>query len=185
MGLFAQSVVHESRQAARADFEKHADARLVESTALQASEAALTGESLPVSKHVEPLEAEVPLGDRTNMLFSGTAATYGRGRAVVTATGMRTEMGRIADLLDETVDDTTPLQRELDRLGKRLGVVVVVIAAVMIGTIVLVEHVMDAIRSLCDRCVVMNGGAKIAEGTPQEALANKAVVHAYLGEDHA
>ena len=120
-----------------------ADARLVESTALQASEAALTGESLPVSKHVEPLEAEVPLGDRTNMLFSGTAATYGRGRGVVTATGMRTEMGRIADLLDETVDDTTPLQRELDRLGKRLGVVVVVIAAVMIGTIVLVENVRE------------------------------------------
>jgi Ca2+-transporting ATPase len=120
-----------------------ADARLVESTALQASEAALTGESLPVSKHVEPLEGDVAVGDRTNMLFSGTAATYGRGRAIVTATGMRTEMGRIAGLLEETADETTPLQRELDRLGKRLGLVVVLIAAVMIGTILLVENVRE------------------------------------------
>jgi P-type Ca2+ transporter type 2C len=120
-----------------------ADARLVESTALQVSEAALTGESLPVSKQVAPIAEEVPLGDRTNMIFSGTAATYGRGRAIVTTTGMRTEMGRIAGLLDETVDETTPLQRELDRLGKRLGLVVVLIAAVMIGTILLVENVRE------------------------------------------
>lgn len=68
-----------------------ADARLIESTALQASEASLTGESLPVSKDVMPLEEEAGLGDRSNMVFSGTAATYGRGRAVVTATGMQTE----------------------------------------------------------------------------------------------
>ena len=67
-----------------------ADARLIESTALQVSEASLTGESLPVAKDVGPIEEEVSLGDRTNMIFSSTAATYGRGRAVVTATGMRT-----------------------------------------------------------------------------------------------
>ena len=75
------------------------------------------------------------------MLFSGTAATYGRGRAVVTATGMHTEMGRIAGMLEEAPEETTPLQKELDRVGKLLGIIVVVIAVVMIATIILVEHV--------------------------------------------
>src|SRR5205814_9172965 len=70
-----------------------ADARLIHSTALQMAEAALTGESLPVSKDIAPVTREAALGDRTNMIFSGTAATYGRGKAVVTATGMQTEMG--------------------------------------------------------------------------------------------
>ena len=73
-----------------------ADGRVVESTALQTAEAALTGESLPVAKQVAPIAGDAALGDRLNMIFSGTAATYGRGRAVVVATGMRTEMGRIA-----------------------------------------------------------------------------------------
>ena len=78
-----------------------ADARLIQSTALQTAEAALTGESLPVSKDIAPIAEEAGLGDRHNMIFSGTAATYGRGRAVVTATGMQTEMGRIAGMLKE------------------------------------------------------------------------------------
>ena len=73
-----------------------ADARLIQSTALQTAEAALTGESLPVSKDTDPVNADAGVGDRGNMVFSGTAATYGRGKAVVTATGMQTEMGRIA-----------------------------------------------------------------------------------------
>ena len=76
-----------------------ADARLIQSTALQTAEAALTGESLPVSKDIAPVAADAGLGDRTNMLFAGTAATYGHGKAVVTATGMQTEMGHIAGLL--------------------------------------------------------------------------------------
>lgn len=118
-----------------------ADARLVHCTALQVAEAALTGESLPVAKDTDAIAAETGLGDRTNMLFSGTAATYGRGTAVVTATGMQTEMGRIAGMLKEARDESTPLQRELDRVGKRLGLVVLSIAVVMIVTIVLVEHV--------------------------------------------
>ncbi|MDQ3649174.1 MAG: cation-translocating P-type ATPase [Acidobacteriota bacterium] len=118
-----------------------ADARLLQSTALQTAEAALTGESLPVSKDTLPITEEVGLGDRTNMLFSGTAATYGRGQAVVIATGMQTQMGLIAGMLKETPNETTPLQKELDRVGKLLGIVVVVIAVVMIGTIILVEDV--------------------------------------------
>jgi P-type Ca2+ transporter type 2C len=120
-----------------------ADARLIGSTALQVSEASLTGESLPVAKSVEPIEEEVSLGDRTNMIYSGTAATYGRGRAVVTATGMRTELGKIAGLLRQTEEETTPLQKELDRTGKLLGGVVLVIAAVIVATILLVEGVRD------------------------------------------
>jgi Ca2+-transporting ATPase len=117
------------------------DARLVETAALQTAEAALTGESLPVSKDIRPIAENVALGDRHNMIFSGTAATYGHGKAVVTATGMHTEMGRIAGLLKETPDEKTPLQHELDRVGKLLGIVVVVIAVVMIATIILVEDV--------------------------------------------
>jgi P-type Ca2+ transporter type 2C len=120
-----------------------ADARLLGSTALQASEASLTGESLPVHKDVQPIEEEVGLGDRSNMVFSGTAATYGRGRAVVTATGMQTELGKVAGLLRRTEDEATPLQKELDRTGKLLGAIVLVIAAVIVATILLVEGVRD------------------------------------------
>ena len=86
-----------------------ADGRLVESTALHTAEASLTGESLPVAKDTAPLAGDAELGDRHNMVFSGTAASYGRGRALVTATGMRTELGRIAGLLHRTARETTPL----------------------------------------------------------------------------
>src|SRR6185503_9187701 len=89
-----------------------ADARLIHSTALQTSEAALTGESLPVAKQVASINGQAELGDRCNMIFSGTAATYGRGKAVVTATGMQTEMGRIAGLLKDAPTEITPLQKE-------------------------------------------------------------------------
>jgi Ca2+-transporting ATPase len=118
-----------------------ADARLIQSTALHTAEAALTGESLPVSKNAAAITEETGLGDRDNMIFSGTAATYGHGKAVVVATGMQTEMGRIAGMLKEAPEETTPLQQELERVGKLLGIIVVVIAIVMIATIILVEEV--------------------------------------------
>jgi len=118
-----------------------ADARLIESAALQTAEAALTGESLPVSKDIAQIADEVPLGDRDNMIFSGTHATYGHAKAIVTATAMHTEMGRIAGLLKQTPQEATPLQRELDRTGKVLGFVVIAIAIVMIVTIILVQDV--------------------------------------------
>jgi len=118
-----------------------ADARLVETTALQTAEASLTGESLPVSKNTDSIGEDVALGDRNNMVFSGTTATYGRGTALVTATGMHSEVGRIAGLLKEARDEDTPLQRELDRTGTVLGLVVIAIAVVMIVTIILVDHV--------------------------------------------
>ncbi|MDI9395871.1 MAG: cation-translocating P-type ATPase [Euryarchaeota archaeon] len=118
-----------------------ADARVIQSTALQTAEAALTGESLPVLKDELPITEEVGLGDRDNMVFSGTVAVYGHGRAVVTATGMQTEMGRIAGMLKETPVETTPLQKELNHVGKLLGIAVIAIAVVIITTILLVEDV--------------------------------------------
>ncbi len=118
-----------------------ADARVIQSVALQTAEAALTGESLPVSKEADAVDHQAGIGDQPNMVFSGTAATYGRGRAVVTATGMNTEMGRIAGMLDETPAEPTPLQKELDRVGRLLGIIVVSVAVVMIVTIILVERV--------------------------------------------
>ncbi len=121
-----------------------ADARLFRVAGLQAAEAALTGESLPVSKDIDPIADQAALGDRHNMIFSGTAITYGRGRAVVTATGMQTEMGRIAGMLEAAPEQTTPLQKELERVGRLLGAVVIGIAAVMIGAIFLFEDVRGA-----------------------------------------
>jgi Ca2+-transporting ATPase len=144
-----------------------ADGRVVDSTALQTAEASLTGESLPIAKDTRPIAGDAPLGDRHNMVFSGTAATYGHGVAVVTATGMQTETGRIAGLLKETVDESTPLQRELDRTGKLLGVVVVGIAVVMIATIIAVEDV-RGLRAILDVLIlgVALAVAAVPEGLP-------------------
>lgn len=144
-----------------------ADARLVKVTALQVAEAALTGESLPVPKGTLPVAEGAPLGDRHNMLFSGTAAIYGHGKAVVTATGMRTEMGRIAGLLDATPDETTPLQKQLDYLGKVLGIIVVVIAVIMVVTIFLMEDV-RSVSMIVDTLIlaVALAVAAVPEGLP-------------------
>ena len=144
-----------------------ADGRLVQSVGLQTAEATLTGESMPVTKDIGTIAEDVPLGDRDNMVFSGTTATYGHGTAIVTATGMRTEMGRIAGLLKETVDETTPLQRELDRTGRRLGIGVMAIAIVIIATIVVVEDVRGA-AALFDVLIlgVALAVAAVPEGLP-------------------
>jgi Ca2+-transporting ATPase len=108
-----------------------ADARIIEEANLHTDEAPLTGESMPVAKDMRPLAGDVGLGDRVNMLFAGTVATYGRGRAVVVATGMDTEVGRIAGLLEAAEKEPTPLQQELDRTGKRLTVIMLGICAVV------------------------------------------------------
>src|SRR6185437_7506436 len=101
----------------------------------------LTGESEPVLKGVVPIAAAVELGDRVNMVFSGTAVTRGRGRAIVTATGMATETGTIAELLDRTAEQRTPLQREVDRIGRMLGIAVIAIALVVVGAILLTADI--------------------------------------------
>jgi Ca2+-transporting ATPase len=144
-----------------------ADGRLVEVTALQTSEASLTGESLPVSKDTAVIEGAAALGDRHNMVYSGTAVTYGHGTVLVTATGMRTEMGRIADMLAETEDEKTPLQEELDRVGRLLGLAVLLIAIVMAVTIVVAEQVRSA-SALVDVLIfsVALAVAAVPEGLP-------------------
>ena len=121
-----------------------ADARLVEAASLQVAEASLTGESEAVLKEVAQIAAPAGLGDRTNMVFKGTAVTRGRGRAIVTATGMATEMGHVAELLGRTAEERTPLQREVDRIGRMLGLVVIAIAVVVVGAILLTADIQEA-----------------------------------------
>lgn len=110
-----------------------ADARLLEAVNLQAEEAALTGESVAVEKQLEKLEGELPVGDRTNLVHAGTVLTYGRGRAVVVATGMQTEFGRIAQLLQTVETSRTPLQQNLDRVGSALAKVALVVVALVVA----------------------------------------------------
>ncbi len=113
-----------------------ADVRLIEAVNLHIEEAALTGESVPVDKHAAPLtNGELTLGDRKNLAYAGTAATYGRGRAVVVATGMNTEFGKIAQMLQTVETGRTPLQTNLDKVGRVLAwaALVVVAAIVVLG----------------------------------------------------
>ncbi len=110
-----------------------ADLRLLEANKTRANESALTGESVPVGKHIEPVDHDAALSDRRNMLFKGTAVTAGSGRGVVTHTGMQTELGGIASLVEEAEDEQTPLEKRLETLGRRLlwvtlGVLAVVAA---------------------------------------------------------
>lgn len=110
-----------------------ADARLVEAANLKIEESALTGESLPADKTSGPLARDLELGDRTNMIWAGTAATYGRGRAVVVGTGMETELGRIARMLETVEERRTPLQENLDRVGRALALAGLAVVALIMA----------------------------------------------------
>jgi Ca2+-transporting ATPase len=111
-----------------------ADCRILEAAALKAEESALTGESVPSEKESRVLEGEdVPLGDRKNMLYMGSSIAYGRAEAVVVATGVKTEMGKIAGAIAEADDDETPLQKSLDQLSKILSIAVLVICVIILG----------------------------------------------------
>ncbi|HET9426654.1 MAG TPA: cation-translocating P-type ATPase [Gemmatimonadaceae bacterium] len=151
-----------------------ADARVIESVSLKSMEAALTGESLPVSKSVAPVAGDAALGERVNMLFSGTTITYGHGRAVVVGTGMDTELGRIAGLIQRTPDQRTPMQAELDRTAKLLGVAVLAIAAVIIATILALDDA-AGLGSAADALLV---GVALAVAAVPEGL--PAIVTAVL-----
>ncbi|MEJ2055906.1 MAG: HAD-IC family P-type ATPase, partial [Calditrichaceae bacterium] len=110
-----------------------ADVRLFEANKLQADESALTGESVPVKKNVTELDEDTPLAERTNMLFKGTAVTSGSAKGIVTATGMDTELGNISDLVASAEQEVTPLEKRLDRLGRKLIWLTLGIAAAVAG----------------------------------------------------
>jgi P-type Ca2+ transporter type 2C len=144
-----------------------ADARLVSAFNLQVAEASLTGESEPVLKGIEPLAATAALGDRVNMVYKGTAVVRGVGRAVVTATGMATEMGHIAGLLERTQEDPTPLEREIAVVGRTLGLGVIGIAVAVVAVVMLgapPDSVSDVVQVLL--LGVSLAVAAVPEGLP-------------------
>lgn len=122
-----------------------ADGRILENASLKINESALTGESVSVEKSDSMIDNEVPLGDRINMVFSGSFVTYGRGSFLATGTGMNTEVGKIATLLSDTAEHKTPLQVNLDNFGKKLSIVILVICAILFAVSVFQgEGIMDA-----------------------------------------
>ncbi len=143
-----------------------ADARLVEVASLMVAEASLTGESEAVLKDVATIVEPVGLGDQVNMVFGGTAVARGRGLAVVTATGMDTQMGHVARLLGDTDEHDTPLQREIDKIGRMLGIAVIVIALVVVGAILLTTD----IRNATDLIDVLLVGVSLAVAAVPEGL---------------
>ncbi len=143
-----------------------ADARLVRANALRVQEASLTGESEAVLKHADTLHAPAAVADQRNMVFKGTAVAQGTGLAIVTATGMATQMGTIAHLLAGTRQDATPLQKEIRLVGKMLGLAVIVICAVVVGSVLLVTEV----HSVPALVSVMMLGVSLAVAAVPEGL---------------
>jgi P-type Ca2+ transporter type 2C len=143
-----------------------ADARLIEAASLMVAEASLTGESEAVLKETRVLPGSVGLGDRVNMVFNGTAVTRGRGRSIVTATGMATEMGNVARLLVGVEEKRTPLQREIDRIGRMLGIAIIVIAVIVIGTTLAISDV----RTAADVVEILLIGVSLAAAAVPEGL---------------
>ncbi len=142
-----------------------ADARLFDVASLAVAEAPLTGESLPAHKQDDVLGA-VSVGDRTNMVFNGTAVSTGRGTAIVTSTGMSTEMGRIASLLDRQEQPDTPLQQEIARVSKSLGIGVSILTVIVVGAIVLTSD----LTSLADYVDALLVGVSLAVAAVPEGL---------------
>ena len=110
-----------------------ADGRIIENASMKVDESALTGESLAVEKQTDIIDGQVALGDRTNMVYSGSFVTYGHGKFLVTAIGMETEVGKIAQLLKSTEEKKTPLQVNLDNFGKKLSIIIIVFCAILFG----------------------------------------------------
>lgn len=143
-----------------------ADARLVEAASLRVQEASLTGESEAVLKNTDTLPRAAALGDRLNMVFKGTAISQGTGVAIVTATGMASEVGSIAHLLNATAEEPTPLQREIKQVGRLLGIAVTIIACVVVSTVALVS----APHSASDWLAVLLLGVSLAVAAVPEGL---------------
>ncbi|MDT0575961.1 cation-translocating P-type ATPase [Croceicoccus sp. F390] len=143
-----------------------ADARLLTAAALHVQEASLTGESQAVLKSADAVPSPAPLAERTSMVFKGTAVVQGSGRAIVTATGMATEMGSIAAMLEATTQEPTPLQREVARIGRTLGMAVIIIALVVVGTILIISD----IDGIADVVTVLLLGVSLAVAAVPEGL---------------
>ncbi|NLD68549.1 MAG: cation-translocating P-type ATPase [Limnobacter sp.] len=143
-----------------------ADGRLFEAATLRIQEASLTGESEAVLKDPATLPASAPLGDRRDMVFKGTAVAQGTGRAIVTATGMDTQMGAIAGMLEATEAQPTPLQREVGRIGRMLGIAVIVIAAIVVAAV----FAMSEMRGAADVVGVLLLGVSLAVAAVPEGL---------------
>ena len=139
-----------------------ADVRLIESNNLRVNEAALTGESIPVLKQVEAADADAPLAERNSMLYKGTTVNEGSGQGVVTATGMDTELGRISELAESAEKDTTPLQKRLDHLGRRLAWMTLAFAAAIAGLGLLAGQETE---KMIETAIAL-GVAAIPEGLP-------------------
>ncbi|MBB5217285.1 cation-translocating P-type ATPase [Parapusillimonas granuli] len=143
-----------------------ADARLLRASALKAREAALTGESHAVLKEAATLGEPLPLADRTNMVFKGTAIVEGTGHAIVTATGMGTEMGMIAGMLDSAREESTPLQKEIGRVGRMLGLAVIAIAAIVVAA----TFAVHGARNASDAINILLLGVSLAVAAVPEGL---------------
>lgn len=139
-----------------------ADLRLVEAVNLKIEEAALTGESVPAEKNTDPVEGEVQPGDQIDMAFSSTSVTYGRGKGIVTATGMHTEVGKIASMIQSVKETKTPMQERLDKLGKLLAYAALAICALIFGVSILYgRDLLDMFMTAVSLAV-----AAIPEGLP-------------------
>ena len=143
-----------------------ADARLLQAAALRAQEASLTGESASVAKSTRALAAPAPLAEQSCMVFKGTAITQGSALALVTATGMRTQMGLVADMLHATPEDRTPLEREVSRLGRTLGLAAIGIALVVVVTIIFIYGA----NSADDLVTILLFGVSLAVAAVPEGL---------------
>lgn len=147
-----------------------ADLRLFESVNLQVDEASLTGESVPVGKNVASLPADTVLPDRANMVFSGTIVTYGKGKAVAVATGMRTEFGKIARELAAVKEEKTPLERRMDEIGRKLGLIVLGVITVVVSVELAEEFFVEGAVRLDFLLGVLLFGIALAVAAVPEAL---------------
>jgi P-type Ca2+ transporter type 2C len=159
-----------------------ADLRLIEAFNLRTDEASLTGESTPVEKVTQVIEGtDIAIGDRENMAYSGTTVTYGRGKGIAVATGMQTEFGRIAAMLQEVEEEKTPLEKNLDRVGRLLGYACLVVVAIVVGLVL--------VRTLISSGAIAGGvilqmfiwGVSLAVAAVPEALAAVVVISLSLG----
>src|SRR3990172_9184248 len=147
-----------------------ADARLIENHSLRCDEAPLTGESVPVSKDIKPLMENVRVSDRRNMVFTGTTVTYGRGKAVVTSTGMNTEFGKIAEEVMAIKTEKTPLEKRTEEIGKWLGIIALSVCLLVVGISIVREALGGTINLQFIVTVVMFAIALAVAAVP-EALA--------------